>query len=62
MKELKYHHLRASLPVTNSGEQERLCDIKYVILREGDVYKKSTTMICSICSIGSLSMERNIKW
>ena len=39
MKELKYHHLRASLPVTNSGEQERLCDIKYVILREGDVYK-----------------------
>ena len=39
MKELKYRHLRAMLPVTKGEDQKGLCDIKYVVLREGDVYK-----------------------
>ena len=39
MKELKYRHLRAILPVTKGEDQKGLCDIKYVVLREGDVYK-----------------------
>lgn len=39
MEELNYSYLRAPLPVKEYATKEGPCDIKYVVLRKGDVYK-----------------------